>query len=468
MARTQLRHLVLVLFIDSDFVRVAGVGKQGKVYSICSEPLSPLHLGTRDLLDVTFTVRRTINQLVQSLSFDFCIDQMMIAAHSPTLLAWDRRSGSPLSCLYYPKENRQLYRQIKKNHFDSDVYHRTGIHVDSQCAFLMVQSLLKEDSVFRAIRQKKAVIGPLASFLLYELTGKTDFLIDPTLAQQTQLYSIHDHCFDQNLCDYLNLPLTCLPQIHSHDQPFGYTRGFIPLENDIPIVSMRSFESTLYHAYPRFELSGCHLHFFADHCQVLYSAGQSPLVLDSPSMDQLAFSSDCYFVKQKINLPTWPSLSLGELSVYTSDFNTFNDDLFFFPDGSLIGLYQNPSLEQLTVSFLQSLIFSIKYALDINEQSGLFSARQYYLDGSLSTHLCAVAYFADILQHSVIEKPLYPDWLSGLLLSSKAPFLTASGIKKISAFQQTLAQTDPITSMSMYRPWFDLFENRAHNKLLGN
>ena len=80
-------------------------------------------------------------------------------------------------------------------------------------------------------------LGTIDSWLIFRMTGGASFKTDYSNASRTQLYSIRDLKWDEEICGLFGVPLKCLPDVCDSNSVFGMTDlgGIFP--EQIPIHS---------------------------------------------------------------------------------------------------------------------------------------------------------------------------------------------------------------------------------------
>lgn len=78
-------------------------------------------------------------------------------------------------------------------------------------------------------------LGTMDSWLIYKLTGGTQFKTDYSNASRTQLFNLHTLKWDEELCELFGVPPEALPEVCDSNACFGYTDLEGYLEQPIPI-----------------------------------------------------------------------------------------------------------------------------------------------------------------------------------------------------------------------------------------
>lgn len=165
------------------------------------------------ILDNTITVMEECFDHVDNMT---AVQAIGITNQRETTLVWDKNTGKPLhnaivwldmrtqsTCAEYP--DKEVFRQI------------TGLPVSTYFSGFKLKWIC--DNV-PGIREKladgSALFGNIDSWLLWSLTGGPNggvHATDVTNASRTMLMNIRTCKWDPEMCEKLNIPIQCLPQI---------------------------------------------------------------------------------------------------------------------------------------------------------------------------------------------------------------------------------------------------------------
>ena len=74
--------------------------------------------------------------------------------------------------------------------------------------------------VRKRIEDGSALVGTVDAWLLWNLTGK--HVTDLSNASRTMLFNINTQQWDQSLCDFFGIPISCLPDVCSSAEVVAY------------------------------------------------------------------------------------------------------------------------------------------------------------------------------------------------------------------------------------------------------
>jgi glycerol kinase len=141
-------------------------------------------------------------------------------------LAWDAKTGSPLSPVIVWQDNRttEATARLKAEGREAEALARAGLPLDpyfsaSKLAWI-VDNLPEAREARRAGRLR---LGTTDAFLLDRLAGM--FATDVTTASRTSLMNLATGRWDEELCALFGVPGECLPEIWNTVGAFGAVNG---------------------------------------------------------------------------------------------------------------------------------------------------------------------------------------------------------------------------------------------------
>jgi glycerol kinase len=145
-----------------------------------------------------------------------------------TTLVWDRRSSQPLHRAIVWQDRRTAARcdELREaGHLDA-VREKTGLVLDPYFSGTKLEWLLTEGGVTSS---PDLAFGTIDAWLVWQLTGGAVHATDPSNASRTLLYDIRERRWDDDLCELLQVPPTCLPEVRPSSGRFGTTADGIPV-----------------------------------------------------------------------------------------------------------------------------------------------------------------------------------------------------------------------------------------------
>lgn len=146
-----------------------------------------------------------------------------------TTVVWDRSTGKPVgnAIVWQDRRTAAICDALRKKRADRTIQKKTGLILDAYFSATKVQWIL--DNVRGA--RKKAEAGELAfgtvdSWLIWNLTGGSVHVTDPSNASRTMLYNIHTQAWDKQLLKMFKVPASMLPSVETSSGLLAETSVF--------------------------------------------------------------------------------------------------------------------------------------------------------------------------------------------------------------------------------------------------
>jgi glycerol kinase len=154
-----------------------------------------------------------------------------------TTILWDKRDGVPLfnAIVWQDRRTAERCRQLHRGSAEAELTHKTGLLLDPYFSATKIAWILDHVAGAReAAAAGHIAFGTVDSFLIWRLTGGRAHLTDATNASRTALYDIRRGRWDQDLCEFFDVPMTCLPEVRDTAADFGLTDAKV-LGRAVPI-----------------------------------------------------------------------------------------------------------------------------------------------------------------------------------------------------------------------------------------
>jgi len=150
-----------------------------------------------------------------------------------TVVVWDKRTGRPLHRAIVWQDRRTAARceQLTEAGRLDMVRARTGLVLDPYFSGTKLEWLLTEGGVSP---DQHLAFGTIDSWLVWNLTGGVH-ATDTTNASRTMLFDIRSLTWDNDLCEMLGVPASCLPEVHPSSGRLGVTTADIPTGAGVPV-----------------------------------------------------------------------------------------------------------------------------------------------------------------------------------------------------------------------------------------
>ncbi len=170
------------------------------------------------------TVATCKEALAQAKQMDAKVVSIGITNQRETTIVWDKQSGNPI----YPAivwQDRRTASTCKELASDGNVkllQTKTGLLLDPYFSATKVAWILDQvDGARERAEAGELAFGTVDSFLIYRLTGGKVHATDVTNASRTNLFNIHDLCWDNELLSLFAVPAAVLPEVKQCTDDYG-------------------------------------------------------------------------------------------------------------------------------------------------------------------------------------------------------------------------------------------------------
>jgi len=163
-----------------------------------------------------------------------------IANQRETTLAWDRRTGTPVSnaIVWQDRRTAAACDRLRATGLSDLVRSKTGLVIDAYFSATKLAWIL--DNVDGARRRAEAghlAFGTVDSWLVWRLTRGELHITDASNASRTMLYNIHTGAWDDELLEILRIPRQVLPDVRPSSEIYGQVSE-IPSLRGVPIAGI--------------------------------------------------------------------------------------------------------------------------------------------------------------------------------------------------------------------------------------
>jgi len=212
--------------------------QQGEIAASAQVAVSLLRDGNRceqDGSEILDSIRAVITSVIEQIGGDPAgnsgVKAAGLATQRSSVIAWDAETGEPLSPLLSWSDIRaeEFVDSIREQ--ESLIRSRTGLPLTAYYGGSKIRWLLTQSkAVMQARQQQRLRIGPLASFLLFNLLKNSPYVVDHANALRTQLFNLHHLQWDAELLDLYSVPQHLLPEVRPTHANYGRIKpGDIPL-----------------------------------------------------------------------------------------------------------------------------------------------------------------------------------------------------------------------------------------------
>lgn len=227
-----------------------------------------------------------------------------------TTIMWDRETGKPVynAIVWQCRRTAELCEQIKADGMEEYIKDKTGLVIDAYFSGTKIKWILDNVPGARALAEADQLLfGTVETWLIWNLTGGRVHITDYSNASRTMLFDVDNLCWDEKMCEYLNIPMSILPEVKPSSMVYGKVAGgIIGLEDleGIPIAGAIGDQPAALFGQACFE-PGQAKNTYGTGCFLLMNTGEKR-------------------VKSKNNLLTGVAWGIGDKVEYAIEGSAFN------------------------------------------------------------------------------------------------------------------------------------------------
>ena len=149
-----------------------------------------------------------------------------------TVVAWDRRTGTPVARAIVWQDRRTAERCSELGAYLPLVRRTTGLVLDPYFSGTKAAWLMENNEM---PPQEHLAIGTIDAWLVWNLTAGDVFATDASNASRTMLFDIGSMKWSNDMCNLLGVPMRCLPEVRPSSGRFGVTRNVTGMADGIPV-----------------------------------------------------------------------------------------------------------------------------------------------------------------------------------------------------------------------------------------
>jgi glycerol kinase len=303
----------------------------------------------------------------------------------------------------------------------------TGLVIDSYFSSTKIAWMLRN---VEGVREKAArgqlLMGTIDTWLIWKLTRGKVHATDYSNASRTMLYNIEKLKWDEQLMEFLEIPISMMPEVY----PSAFHFGDFEFEGvKIPIGGVLGDQQAALFGQACFE-PGSAKNTYGTGCFVLMNTGEKIHHSKSGLVTTIAWGLDgkiVYALEGSIFIAgaaiQWlrDGLKIIDSAADSEYFarKTLDDEVFVVPAfaglgapywdmyarGAIFGLTRDTGKNHIIKATLQSLAFQTKDVLDAIEKDSGVSTKILKVDGGASANDFLMQFQADI-EGVVVERPV--------------------------------------------------------------
>ena len=261
-----------------------------------------------EIWDTTLEVSRAAMDKLGVTAAD--IAAIGITNQRETSVIWDKATGEPIAnaIVWQCRRTAELCEQIKADGMEEYIKDKTGLVIDAYFSGTKIKWILDNVPGARALAEADQLLfGTVETWLIWNLTGGRVHITDYSNASRTMLFDVDNLCWDEKMCEYLNIPMSILPEVKPSSMVYGKVAGgIIGLEDleGIPIAGAIGDQPAALFGQACFE-PGQAKNTYGTGCFLLMNTGEKR-------------------VKSKNNLLTGVAWGIGDKVEYAIEGSAFN------------------------------------------------------------------------------------------------------------------------------------------------
>jgi glycerol kinase len=141
-----------------------------------------------------------------------------------TTILWDRKTGNPVynAIVWQCRRTASMCQRMKAEGFDKEILEKTGLVTDAYFSGTKIAWILDHVEGIRELAENGEIaFGTVDTYLMWRLTGGRIHITDVSNASRTMLFDIHEQVWDEQILDYLRIPIDILPDVRPSSELYG-------------------------------------------------------------------------------------------------------------------------------------------------------------------------------------------------------------------------------------------------------
>lgn len=156
------------------------------------------------------------NEALEAAQTDWgAIDAIGVTNQRETTILWDKETGNPVynAVVWQCRRSAPLCEKMKKEGHNELIRSKTGLKLDPYFSASKIRWILD----YAKNVPTKISFGTVDSWIIWNLSGKSAHITDPTNASRTLLYNIHSKQWDDELLNLFNIEKEILPEVKTKE-----------------------------------------------------------------------------------------------------------------------------------------------------------------------------------------------------------------------------------------------------------
>lgn len=226
--------VILALDQGTTSSRAMAIGLDGRIIASAQEEFPQVFPQSgwveHDPEAIWRTQRRTAEQTLERIG-SRKVTAIGVTNQRETVVVWDRKTGEAIhnAIVWQDRRTASRTQRLAAAGHGPMVAERTGLVLDPYFSASKIAWIL--DAVPGARERAKRgelAAGTVDCFVIGRLTGGQVHATDATNASRTSLYDIRSGCWDSDLCELFDVPMSLLPEVKDSAADYGVSDIFGP------------------------------------------------------------------------------------------------------------------------------------------------------------------------------------------------------------------------------------------------
>ena len=442
-------------------------------------------------IEIWESVQNVVREVLEKVSPNDIVAVGITNQHETTVV-WDKRTGKPVynAIVWQSRQTMDICEALKTKGLEAAVRYKTGLLIDAYFSGTKLKWILDHVPDARhAAEAGHLLFGTIDTWVLWNLTQGQVHATDYSNASRTMLYNIRDLCWDEDLCQALDIPAAMLPKVMDSSGVYGHVRwevlGLPPqegTEGGPPVSGMAGDQQAALFGQACFQ-PGEAKNTYGTGCFMLMNTGEQAVASQNGLLTTIAWGIGGrveYALEGSIfvagSAVKWMRDTV-ELFVDVADTERYamslssSEGVFFVPAfvglgtpywdsevrGSIFGLTRGSSRAHLIRATLESVAYQTKDVLSVMEKDSGIRLRALRVDGGMVKNNFLMQFQSDLLGVQV-ERPVVQEttalgaaYLAGLAVGfwrDKADISTNWQLER--PFRPGMARAE---ARRLYRNW---------------
>lgn len=347
-----------------------------------------------------------------------------------TTVVWDRKTGAPVynAIVWQDRRTAGYCDELKRAGYADLIQRKAGLVIDAYFSASKLRWILDQVPGARErARRGELAFGTVDTWLLWNLTGGTLHVTDPSNASRTMLFNLQTGDWDDELLRIFDVPREVLPQIRPSSEIYGETVAGL-FGSPIVLGGVAGDQQAALFGQNCFS-RGLVKNTYGTGCFMLMNTGPEAV----PSKHQLV-TTVAWQMKGRTDFALEGSVFIGGAVVQwlrdglgliktSSEIEklaaTVPDagGVYFVPAfaglgaphwdpyarGTITGITRGTSAAHLARAALEGIAFQVADILDVMKQDSRVALSELRVDGGASANDLLMQFQADILQVPVVR-----------------------------------------------------------------